>query len=150
MISCNCIFAIINLTRPTVGPLDLDPIFWIWLLTLRIYQFYFLVCGIEIFAVKYMSIVVLKRVLHVMDNFWNVYLVMANSAISFMLSLINCFSTEASEQYLLLNKGFHRFLGHETFDSSPFRNILLLFFLIFVSYVSLKIHKEKKKHKPST
>ncbi len=95
---CNWIQLPVRAFRLIMGPIHSGIIFWPWMFSLRAFFFGIIVYGTEFLLMRFISIVVLKRMLPVLEDFFSIFICASNIAIVSMLSLINCFSYRACMQ----------------------------------------------------
>ncbi len=82
--------------RIVLGPVVVTNPFWIlWFLVFLLANSGLLAGG-EYFAIKYFYIVIKKRVLAIVDDFWARYLLRINLCIGSVFSLLNCYTAETN------------------------------------------------------
>ncbi len=74
--------------RLAIGPLSIPFFAWSMIFAARIYFFLVVFIGTEYLTIKYMSVIVLKRVLPIIDDFFGLYFFIANLTAIIWISYI--------------------------------------------------------------
>ena len=77
----------LNVYRLAIGPVS-EGLFWISLFLLRICAFWITLIGFEYLFIKYLAVVIWKRILPIVDDFFGLFILLANFSISAVLAMI--------------------------------------------------------------
>ncbi len=80
--------------RIIIGPIHLTKIYWGWVFVMNAYTYIELLSAAECLMIKFLSLVVFKRLLPIQDDIFARFLLVANICLSLFLSLVNCYSLE--------------------------------------------------------
>ncbi len=124
------IMTLLNTIWAFLGIVDSDLFYWIWYIT-NTYRSYILILnGYVFFGVKFLSIVVLKRMLTIQDDFLSQFVLFLNSMIAGVLSMAHSFSSDAYNSQLAM-KGLPPF----SIQHSPFSwKFKFFYFYGYIAY----------------
>ena len=78
-----------------LGPLTISSIYWIWYMTMSVFFYGILILASEYFLTKYLTVVILKSMLPILDDFFARFLLFSTIGQAFFLAMIGSFSSEA-------------------------------------------------------
>ncbi len=74
--------------RHAIGPLSNAFFSWTMVIVVRLYVMFFFLTGTEYVTIKYLSVVVLKRVLPIVDDFFAFFFFLANASAAIFTTYI--------------------------------------------------------------
>ena len=80
----------VTIYRITVGSVASASVYWFWCFVTNAYTYGIFIPAAEHLLIKYISVVVLKRLPTVQDDFFGLFLFLANQIVSAFLSIVNC------------------------------------------------------------
>ncbi len=104
------VMTIVNTIFYILGSIDSDLVFWIWFFSFFLRYYGGALYTVEYFAVKFVSIVVMKQMLPIDDDFFSKFLMVANMSVAFVLSMTLGFSHFSETKHLML-RGLPEFIN---------------------------------------
>ena len=92
IVICNWLTLPVAFWRIIIGPVEASKIYWTWCFIINFYTYALFLPGGEHAAIKFVSVVILKRMLPLQDDFFSTFLLLFNMVISVVFSCVNCYT----------------------------------------------------------
>ena len=114
IVICNWLTIPMAFWRIIIGPIEESKVYWAWCFVINFYTYGLFLPGMEQLLVKFLSIVILKRIPPIQDDFFGWFLLQTNTLLASMFAIINCYTVGPQ-------KARRRFQGFpmETADFTP-------------------------------
>ncbi len=89
---CQWISASLTFWKTTMGPLTINFLAWTAALCLRFFLMFIILTGIEYMTIKYVSVIVMRRVLPIQDDFFGHFAIVCNLALTTWIVIVCSYS----------------------------------------------------------